>query len=570
MLNHRPEATMNSTRRVRLLGSLLAACALILQLPAAAADQAGPLAEIQQYISEGWQALTRSMTSCETFSGAGAEKETILYLPANFPTPEALLELQEKCPVRVAHLPAVIRAPGEVDLSRLQPRGLLYLENPYIVPGGRFNEMYGWDSYFILRGLLRAGRIEPARGMVENFFFEIEHYGMILNANRAYFLTRSQPPFLTSMILALYDAEKAAGRDDRAWLGKAYPYAVKDYQFWTTTPHLAGKTGLSRYYGLGEGVSADLVANHSAVNYFRYVVAYLLRHPQEGREFLARDTPDEGSAAPGPLYSLNLCNPHASPSEKECAQVENVGLQADFYEGDRSMRESGFDISFRFGPFGGATHHFAPVGLNSLLYKAEKDLERMSRLLGRDADARRWSERAKARKEKMNRYFWDAQAGLFFDYDFTKSARSTYEYLTTFYPLWAGWASAEQAQAVARNLPVFEQPGGLAMSRTDSRMQWDYPYGWAPLHLIAIEGLRRYGYAEEANRISYKFLSMVQENFLRDATIREKYNVVTRSSETQVQAGYRENVIGFGWTNGVFLELLHQLPAEQAERLGTQ
>lgn len=113
-------------------------------------------------------------------------------------------------------------------------------------------------------------------------------------------------------------------------------------------------------------------------------------------------------------------------------------------------------------------------------------------------------------------------------------------------------------------------PGGLAMSLHESEAQWDYPYGWAPVHLLAVEGLRRYGYNAEANRIAYKFLSMVFENFQSTRTIREKYNVVTRSLVTHIEAGYSRNVIGFGWTNGVFLELLHDLPAEFCARLGTE
>jgi alpha,alpha-trehalase len=131
-------------------------------------------------------------------------------------------------------------------------------------------------------------------------------------------------------------------------------------------------------------------------------------------------------------------------------------------------------------------------------------------------------------------------------------------------------ASPEQAAAVLRNLKVFEQPGGLAMSRQESAGQWDYPYGWAPTNLIAVEGLRRYGYEADANRISQKFLAMVLENFRRDGTIREKYNVVTGSSETRIGAGYKENVIGFGWTNAAFLELLHALPKELSTPLVPQ
>ena len=130
----------------------------------------------------------------------------MLYLPAGFAEPAAVQKLTADCNVRVEHLPMEIHRLGEIDTSKIQPHGLLYLENKYVVPGGRFNEMYGWDSYFIIRGLLQAGRVELARGMVDNFFFEIEHYGAMLNANRTYYLTRSQPPFLSSMFVDVYQA----------------------------------------------------------------------------------------------------------------------------------------------------------------------------------------------------------------------------------------------------------------------------------------------------------------------------------------------------------------------------
>ncbi len=153
---------------------------------------------------------------------------------------------------------------------------------------------------------------------------------------------------------------------------------------------------------------------------------------------------------------------------------------------------------------------------------------------------------------------------------FAPSPRSTYEYLTTFYPLWAGLANPQQAQAVARNVKVFEQPGGLATSPNETGVQWDYPYGWAPLQLLAVEGLRRNGFADDANRISYEFLSTVAENFKREGTIREKYDVVTRSSDVQLSAGYQANVVGFGWTNGVFLQLLQDLPKKMIDRLAKE
>jgi alpha,alpha-trehalase len=231
------------------------------------------------------------------------------------------------------------------------------------------------------------------------------------------------------------------------------------------------------------------------------------------------------------------------------------------------MRESGFDVSFRFGPYGAQTHHYAPVCLNSLLYKTEKDMERISRILGKAADANIWQQRAAARQARVNRYLWDAAKGQFFDYNVPSARRSHYEYITTFYPLWAGLASPAQAKALEKNLSIFEQPGGMVMSRTESGAQWDYPYGWAPTTLLAIDGLRRYGFKEDADRLSYKFLSMILENFQRDGTLREKYNVVTRSSDTNVSAGYHMNVVGFGWTNAAFERLLAEMSPEWKQKL---
>jgi alpha,alpha-trehalase len=194
----------------------------------------------------------------------------------------------------------------------------------------------------------------------------------------------------------------------------------------------------------------------------------------------------------------------------------------------------------------------------------------MSEVLERGNDAERWRARAEERKARIRQYLWDSQRGLFFDYNFETGQRSSYEYISSLYPLWAGLATQEQAQALARNLRILEQPGGLAMSTTDAGDQWDYPYGWAPTQMIALEGLRNYGFNDDANRVSYNFLSMIAENFRRDHTIREKYNVVTRSSESHISAGYNQNVIGFGWTNAAFLVFLHELPQEWSERLGRE
>jgi alpha,alpha-trehalase len=531
---------------------------------------AGPtqgLAPILEYISSGWNTLTRSMNDCQTVVDPKLLETSILYVPARFSTPPSVKETEKRCHIQVKELPVFITGPGQVT-NTISPPGVLYLKNSYVVPGGRFNEMYGWDSYFIVRGLLEDHRIDLARGMVENFFFEIEHYGTVLNANRTYFLTRSQPPFLTSMIMAVYEAEKAAGHEDRSFLEKGYQFASKDYEMWNRAPHIAGDTGLSRYYDFGSGPAPESLKDETGV--YRKVAAYFLLHG-EGRTYVA----DMSQATPvqpvaGAQYSLQLCDVAQTMAKPDCEAPRNIALAADYYKGDRAMRESGFDISFRFGPYGAATHHYAPVCLNSLLYKTEIDLQRISEILGQENDARRWNDRARVRKDKIQKYLWNAERGMFFDYNVDKSALSGYDYITTFYPLWAGLATPEQAEAVRKNLSIFENDGGLAMSNRDNGVQWDFPYGWAPTQLLAIEGLRRYGFQEDANRISYEFLSTIAENFRRDGTIREKYNVVTRSSESHVEAGYNQNVVGFGWTNGAFLALLHALPEEFVARLAKQ
>jgi alpha,alpha-trehalase len=512
---------------------------------------------ILSYIHGGWDSLTRSTNSCAALADTKLSAAPILYLPAGFQPPKELDQIQRDCKVTIAHLPQVIRKLGTADAASIQPPGLLYLKNKYVVPGGRFNEMYGWDSYFIIRGLLRDGRVELARGMVDNFFFEIENYGAVLNANRTYYLTRSQPPFLSSMVMAVHEAQLAAGQDDRAWLETAYTYVKRDHAMWTQAPHLAGDTGLSRYYDFGEGPATEALQDENDI--YRQVAMYFLLHPTQPAYEAdnAEVPPGKASGAP---YSVRVCS--EGGSQLSCEPSRSIKLKADYYKGDRSMRESGFDISFRFGPYGAATHHYAPVCLNSLLFKTERDLEEMSRQLGKTSEVAEWQKLSAARRQLMQQYFWDEKQGLFFDYNVDTATRSTYRYATTFYPLWAGAATEAQARAVVSNVSVFERAGGLATSVQQTEGQWDYPFGWAPVQLLAVEGMRRYGHNVEADRVSAEFLSTVLENFARDKTIREKYNVVTRSSDTNVTVGYAANNIGFGWTNGAFVELLHALPPE--------
>jgi len=521
------------------------------------------LKPILDYIGASWDSLTRSMTECGSVVDPKIKVPPVLYLPKNMPEPDAVKKLAAACNVQVERLPIVIHRLGEIDMSAIHTQGLLYLPNEYVVPGGRFNEMYGWDSYFIIRGLLQSGRIELAKGMVENFLFEIENYGAMLNANRTYYLTRSQPPFVSSMVVDVYNAmqkSRPQGQawEDQAWLARAYDDLEKDYEMWTRPPHLAGDTGLSRYYDFGEGPAPESLQDETG--YYRKVAEYFLFHPAQDEGYISEVGAGIEPPAGSPLYSLRICGGPSSGGQPACQPRKEFTLSADYYKGDRSMRESGFDVSFRFAPFGAATHHFAPVCLNTLLYKTEKDLEQISLWLGRRSQAEQWSARAQRRKRLINQYLWDEKTGFFFDWNLVTGRRSTYRYATTFYPLWAGLATPEQAAAVRKNLPLLEKPGGLAMSIDDTGAQWDLPYGWGNIEMLAIGGLRKYGFAHDADRVAYEFLSMVLENFRRDKDIVEKYNVVTRSSDAHAQLGYKINVVGFGWTNAAFLELLHDLP----------
>ena len=549
------------------LFSLFAICATV---PAHAqgvpVGNAKGLKPILDYIASGWDTLTRSMTDCKSIVDPKIAAQSVLYLPKEMAEPASVQTLSKNCNVRVEHLPMEIHRLGEISTSNIDPPGLLYLPNKYVVPGGRFNEMYGWDSYFIVRGLLQSGRLELARGMVDNFFFEIEHYGAMLNANRTYYLTRSQPPFLSSMFVDVYEAtrKQPGAKEEKAWLERAYADLSKDYEMWTHDPHLAGDTGLSRYYDFGDGPPPEAVKDETG--FYRKVAQYFFLHPEQADHYLVEAQPGTDQQVVGSAYTLQVCDAATTMAHPECEPPRQFKLSKDYYKGDRSMRESGFDVSFRFGAFGSATHHYAPVCLNTLLYKTEKDLEQISRWLGQADEAERWSKRAEDRKNLITKYLWNAQKGLFFDFNFMTKQMSDYQYASTFYPLWAGLATPEQTRAVENNLKVFEQPGGIPMSTVESGAQWDLPYGWGNIEMLAIDGLRRYKDSGDADRVSYNFLSTVAESFRRDSEIREKYNVVTRSSEAHAELGYHMNVVGFGWTNAAFLELLHNLPKEMVQR----
>jgi alpha,alpha-trehalase len=519
-----------------------------------------PAATIDAYIHKGWDSLSRSMSECQSLIDPKVTTPPLLYLPFGAPMPPELTRLSSQCKIDVEHLPRRIVHLGDVKQSELKP-GLLYLPKRYVVPGGRFNEMFGWDSYFIILGLLRDGRIDLARGMVENFFYEIENYGAVLNANRTYFLTRSQPPFLSSMIRVVYDAELAHDSSpanqarQKEWLARAYSYAQRDHDFWLSGIHQAGQTGLARYLDIGEGPVPD-IADHSS--YYIDVIEWLVAHPEVHTNYLLA-APQHPSPAEQAKLTQTSCDA-AHSVVCGLAWAHGYRLTRDFYKGDRAVRESGFDIAFRFEPFSGSTHHYAPVCLNSLLYKYERDLADIATMLKQPAAAAKWKQEADARRTAINKYLWNPEKGMFFDYDFMAAKQSSYVYATIFYPLWAGLATKEQAAAVDSHLAELDRPGGLASSNFVSGLQWDLPFGWAPLNWLAVEGLWKNGYTDDARRVAEQFTGTIRTSFEKEGTIHEKYNVETESSKVEIIAGY-QNVIGFGWTNAVYVEMEHLLHA---------
>lgn len=563
---------MSSQRRT--FRSRAAALTLTISLAAglALAQPASPTKThtqpINAYIHSTWTSLTRSMSDCNSIRDPKLKTTPVLYLPHDLPMPADVTAMQHRCKVRVLRLPVTITHFGQINPAQIKTPGLLYLPHPYVVPGGRFNEMYGWDSFFIIKGLLDDHDVSLAQGIVDNFFFEIQHYGGILNANRTYYFTRSQPPFLSSMIRAVYNAQVAAGNKKQAlaWLARAYKYAQRDHAVWLLPVHHAGNTGLARYFDLGHGPVPEMSDDST---YYPDVIRWLLAHPHRHPNYLIHAGRHPSAKERAHLATAS-CNPTRSVVCAH-AHVRGYWLTRSFYKGDRAMRESGFDTTFRFGPFGGSTQHFAPVGLNALLYKYENDLAWMAQTLNHPAQAEKWRHEAATRRAAINHYLWNPQKHLYFDYNFVTHHQSNYRFITTFYPLWTHAADHGRQQGVLAHIPDFDHPGGLAVSTTRSGVQWDLPYGWAPTTWIAVQGmLATHSDAARAHaaRVARQFNSTVRRVYRKTHGIYEKYDVVNATRHFKVTAGYRQNVVGFGWTNAVYLEFepLTQPPPAQPSR----
>ena len=401
---------------------------------------------------------------------------------------------------------------------------------PFVVPGGRFNELYGWDSYMETLGLLVNDREDLCESMVRHFCFCIRHYGKILNANRSYYLCRSQPPFLTDMALRVYDRIKHKP-DSIDFLRKAILAAIKDYySTWMSHPRYDPASGLSRYVPGGLGVPPETEASH----FVHILTPYANKHSMTFNEFVK-------------AYN------YGHVFEPELDQ---------YFLHDRSVRESGHDTSYRLEK---VSAHLATVDLNSLLYKYEIDIARTIRAFFGDKleippewhmkdkptfeTSSTWDSRARKRRETMEKLMWDDENGMFFDYNTVKKQQTGYESATTFWAMWAGAATTFQATAmVSKALPRFEVHGGLVSGTEESRgpvgvhrpnRQWDYPFGWAPQQILAWTGLLRYGFEDEAQRLAYRWIYMCTKAFVDfNGVVVEKYDVTRQMDPHKVTAEY--------------------------------
>lgn len=488
------------------------------------------LKHLEHYISRTWQKLSFDLNE-NTPKG----NKSIVYVPETDDIEKVKAQLLAKGST------AEVRPFTRGSLSQEElARGLLYLPNPYVVPGEQFSEMYGWDSFFIVLGLLQDGNIDQAKGIVDNFCYEIQHYGKVLNCNRAWAARRSQPPLLSQMALAVFTYTK-----DKQWLRIVLNCLVQSYRRWTSEPYLVPSIGLSRYYSEEEeGPAPEVLLGERDSNGRSY-------YDRVGNFFRQRDVD---------------CN------TQSIFDRQTNELSPSFYKEDRSMRESGLDSSHLFGPFGCETTSYIPVCLNTMLYQLEATIAHLHEVLDLSSN-KDWLTLAKTRAGLIDKYLWDADAGLYFNYNFVTQRRRRYPFATTFYPLWAGIASREQALAVKENLHLFEESGGIVTSTAATGCKWDAPFGLAPLQYFAVMGLSRYQFSEDAKRIALKFVATVARGLEKHGSLYDVYNVRygTTDVERDLQFSSRQQESGFGWTNGVVREFLalFQLPRlQKGARLG--
>lgn len=389
---------------------------------------------------------------------------------------------------------------------------LLPLPEPYIVPGGRFREIYYWDSYFTIIGLAASDRWDMVNSMTNNFAHLIDKVGFIPNGNRSYYLSRSQPPFFSSIVALQM---KQFGDE------KGLPYLSqleKEYQFW-----MHGKDELS---------DMNRAVNHTVLL-------------EEG-VVLNR-------------YWDNSDEPRPESYREDVLLAEKVEDKKKLYRNLRSAAESGWDFSTRWfneeEKFESiATTDLIPVDLNCLLYHLETTLARLNELSGDLEKAADYRDLAEIRKQAILQYCWDEENKFFTDYNFIDDSYSAKVTLAGAFPLY--FKICDLNQALAQSNIMIEKllkPQGLVTTVNNSGQQWDAPNGWAPLQWIAIKGLENYELYDLANEVTQRWLKVNEKVYRNTGKMMEKYNVT--DSTLQAGGGEYPTQDGFGWSNGVYLGL---------------
>ena len=399
------------------------------------------------------------------------------------------------------------------DVDKTAPySSLLSLPQPFVVPGGRFGEMYYWDSYFTMLGLEADQRHAIAEGMVADFAYEIDRYGHIPNGNRSYYLSRSQPPFFSKML------DLMAARDGVSVYVRYLPELEREYDYWMDGAEQLGRGQVYR-------------------NSVRLLDGTILN-----RYWDARDVPRDESYREDVLTAMSSARP-----------------AADVYRNLRATAESGWDFSSRWLADGKTlatveTLDLLPVDLNALLQHLELTLARGYFFKGDVARTKWYLARAVARAAAIHRLMWDPQQKLFEDYSWRQGHLTHRVTAATLYPLFLDIATAQEANGVAHLVATrLLELNGVATTLVDSGQQWDQPNGWAPLQWIAVSGLNDYGQTALANTIAQRWIHVNLTVFAASRKFVEKYDLVMASGGG---GGEYTTQIGFGWTNGVLLKLL--------------
>lgn len=408
------------------------------------------------------------------------------------------------------------------DLTRQPSKSystLINLPQQYIVPGGRFREIYYWDSYFTMLGLQVSGRYDLIESMVKNFAFLIDTIGYIPNGNRTYYIGRSQPPFFSLMVNLL---REHSGDDV---LKQYFPQIKKEYDFWMT--------------GAAE-LQTDFVCNRRVV---KLPGGYILNRYWDDNE-----TP----------------RPEAYKEDFELA--EHSDDQKKLYRNIRAAAESGWDFSTRWfkkdNDFSSIhTTDILPLDLNCLLYYVEQTLEKVYTLNGDHENARAMKNAHEMRARAIDAYFWVEDYGFYFDYDAKSKSNKSASTLAATFPLFFKLSNDKQASLVAKKIESdFLKDGGLITTTIQSGQQWDAPNGWAPLQWISIMGLVNYDKRSLAENIADKWMSLNKKVYKETGKMMEKYNVM--NLDLEAGGGEYPTQDGFGWTNGVYLALQHWLPKQ--------